>query len=151
MEATNTQQKALAYFSKQLKKVEAWLQQRDEVIKKELSAEAQRMDKDGIAFPAITAMLNVGKRNNLEDVRMYYEYAVELSISVTKLQHLEESQAKEYLHRRYLENRDLATWWHDKIKQMIKQGKYGTSLVEAIACQRVCENLVDDFTIASQL
>jgi hypothetical protein len=155
MEATNLQQEALAYFSEKLKRVEAWLQERNEIFEKELSSELQRMNKDGIIFPAITAMLNVGMRNNLEDARMYYEYAENLSRYVYKLQHLDSSKAQEYLHRQSIEHRDMVKLYNTRIKELLKNKhkvvSLATSLAEVIACQRACENLADDFTTASQL
>jgi hypothetical protein len=155
MEATNTQQKALAYFSEQLKKAEAWLQERNKVFEKELSAESQRMTDDGVVFPTITAMMNVGMRNNIEQTRMYYEYAENLSRYVYKLQHLDSSKAQEYLHRQSIEHRDMVKLYNTRIKELLKNKhkvvSLATSLAEVIACQRACEKLADDFAKASQL
>jgi len=155
MEATNLQQEALAYFSEKLKRVEAWLQERNEIIEKELGSELQRMSKDGIIFPAITAMLNVGMRHNLEDARMYREYAENLSMYVYKLQHLDSSKAQEYLHRQSLEHRELVKHYDEVIKKLLRKNNPSASLsvalVEMIANKRACENLADDFTTAFQL
>lgn len=150
MEAVaNTQQKALAYFSEQLKKTEAWLQERNKVFEKELSVELQRNAVD--IFPTIIALMNVGLRNNLEEARMYYEYAENLSRYVYKLQYLNLSKAQEYLHRQSLEHRDMVKHYDAKIKLILKNGKSVALLVETIALQRACQKLADDFTTASQL
>jgi hypothetical protein len=154
MTVTNTQQKALAYFSERLQSVVEYLEVRNKVFENELNAETQRMAQDGTEFATITTILNVAQRNNLEQARMYYEYAENLSRYVYKLQHLDSSKAKEYLHRQSLEHRDLVKHYDARIKRLFKSGHsamLANSLTDLIANKSACQKLADDFTTASQL
>jgi hypothetical protein len=147
MTATNTQQKALAYFSEKWESVETLLKERNSRIEGLLAEQALRLNQH--SHKTILAILNIELRTqfNLLELRVQDQYLEALKNIVWVIG--TESQ----FHNAYIENNSVYYYHKSKeFRSIVKRLKDdGYSTIEAQATQRMYELLAQDFATVQKL
>lgn len=146
MEATNLQQKALAYFSEKLESVETLLKERNNRIEGLLAEQELRINP---SHKTILAILNIELRTqfNLLEFRVQSQYWETLKNIVWVI------GTDSQFHNAYIENNSVYYYHKSKeFRSIVKRLKDdGYSTIEAQATQRVYELLAQDFATVQKL